>query len=107
MGDVPKEVIEKLDAGFAKLQSSDICKSLLKKFLTKEVLDKNKDKKTALGATLLDVVHSGMENLDSGIGVYAPDADSYATFSDLFDPIIEDYHFGFKATDKHPASNYG
>jgi arginine kinase len=28
-------------------------------------------------------------------------------FSDLFDPIIEDYHGGFKKTDKHPACDFG
>lgn len=44
----------------------------------------------------------GVENLDSGVGIYAPDAESYSLFSDLFDPIIEDYHAGFKKTDKHP-----
>jgi len=28
-------------------------------------------------------------------------------FADLFDPIIEDYHAGFKKTDKHPACDLG
>lgn len=60
-----------------------------------------------MGATLLDVVQSGMENLDSGVGLYAPDADSYQMFESLFNPVIEEYHFGFKATDKHPASDFG
>nr|CAI5869617.1 unnamed protein product [Callosobruchus analis] len=50
---------------------------------------------------------SGLENLDSGVGIYAPDAESYSVFSDLFDPIIEDYHAGFKKTDKHPPKNWG
>ena len=48
-----------------------------------------------------------MENLDSGVGIYAPDAESYTLFSDLFDPIIEDYHVGFKAGDCHPPRNFG
>lgn len=48
-----------------------------------------------------------MENLDSGVGVYAPDAESYKTFAPLFDPIIDDYHQGFKPTDKHPQSDFG
>lgn len=100
-------VLEKLDQGFQKLQAATDCKSLLKKYLTAEVFDKLKGKKTALGATLLDVIQSGVENLDSGIGVYAPDAESYSVFADLFDPIIEDYHGGFKKTDKHPASDFG
>lgn len=60
-----------------------------------------------MGATLLDVVQSGMENLDSGIGVYAPDAESYTVFAELFNPIIEEYHFGFKPDAKHPASDFG
>jgi len=28
-------------------------------------------------------------------------------FADLFDPIIDDYHQGFKKTDKHPARDFG
>merc|ERR1712035_83846 len=104
---VDAAVQEKLEAGFAKLQAADNCKSLLKKYLTREVLDKTKDLKTSFGSTLLDVVQSGMENLDSGVGVYAPDAESYSLFADLFDPIIEDYHTGFKQTDKHPNKDFG
>uniref|UniRef100_A0A6G1SIW6 Arginine kinase n=1 Tax=Aceria tosichella TaxID=561515 RepID=A0A6G1SIW6_9ACAR len=102
-------VVDKLEAGFAKLQATtpEQCHSLLKKYLTREVLDKNKTKKTAMGATLLDVCQSGFENLDSGVGIYAPDAESYTLFADLFNPIIEDYHGGFKATDKHPPSDFG
>merc|ERR1712116_121337 len=61
---VDAAVQEKLEAGFAKLQAADNCKSLLKKYLTREVLDKTKDLKTSFGSTLLDVVQSGMENLD-------------------------------------------
>lgn len=49
----------------------------------------------------------GFENLDSGCGIYAPDADAYTVFADIFDPIIEDYHVGFKKTDCHPASDWG
>lgn len=48
-----------------------------------------------------------MENLDSGVGIYAPDAQSYKTFAALFDPIIDDYHKGFKPTDKHPQTDFG
>ncbi|XP_018495117.2 glutamate receptor 3 [Galendromus occidentalis] len=104
---VDQAIKDKLEAGFAKLQGAADCKSLVKKYLTRQVLDELKDKKTAMGATLLDVVQSGMENLDSGVGVYAPDAESYKTFAPLFDPIIDDYHQGFKPTDKHPQSDFG
>uniref|UniRef100_A0A915K1U4 arginine kinase n=1 Tax=Romanomermis culicivorax TaxID=13658 RepID=A0A915K1U4_ROMCU len=47
-----------------------------------------------------------VKNLDSGVGVYAPDAEAYRTFSDLFEPILADYH-GFKADQKQPAVDLG
>merc|ERR1711962_1585030 len=100
-------VVQKLEAGFAKLEAATDCMSLLKKYLTKPVFDELKNKKTGLGATLLDVIQSGVENLDSGVGVYAPDAEAYTLFAPLFDPIIEDYHVGFTHSDKHPAKDFG
>merc|ERR1712212_1367423 len=100
-------VIAKLDAGFKKLEAATDCKSLLKKYLTKDVFEQLKAKKTKLGATLLDVIQSGVENLDSGVGVYAPDAEAYTMFAPLFDPIIEDYHVGFTQKDKHPDRDFG
>lgn len=104
---VPAETLKKLEEGFQKLQKSQECKSLLKKHLTREVFDKLKLRKTSMGATLLDVVQSGFANLDSSIGVYAPDTESYTVFKELFDPIIEEYHAGFKPEDHHPATVYG
>jgi len=104
---VDQETLTKLEEGFKKLQGAADCKSLLKKYLTQDVFDKTKTKKTAMGATLLDIIQSGVANLDSGVGVYAPDAESYTLFGALFNPIIEDYHGGFKSTDKHPACNFG
>lgn len=104
---VDQEVLDKLEAGFRKLQDAKGCKSLLKKHLTKEVFDQLKNRKTAMGATLLDVIQSGVENLDSGVGVYAPDAEAYTLFGELFNPIIEEYHVGFGATDNHPARDFG
>lgn len=103
---VDAAVLEKMEAGFAKFSATD-SKSLLKKYLTKEVFDALKNKKTSFGSSLLDCVQSGFENPDSGVGIYAPDAESYTVFADLFDPIIEDYHKGFKKTDKHPARDFG
>ncbi|KAK2717838.1 hypothetical protein QYM36_006592 [Artemia franciscana] len=99
--------LEKLEAGFQKLQAATDCKSLVKKYLTREVFDQLKTLKTSLGATLLDVIQSGVENLDSGVGIYAPDAESYTLFAPLFDPIIEDYHIGFTKNDSHPPSDFG
>lgn len=101
---VSPDVIAKIEEGYAKLQvccpntptytkvplqAAPECHSLLKKYLTKEVVDELKDKKTKLGATLLDVIQSGVANLDSGVGVYAPDAEAYTLFKPLFDPLIQ------------------
>jgi len=101
-------VAKKLEDGFAKLQGATNCKSLLKKHLTKDVFEQTKTKSTpSFGSTLLDVIQSGVANLDSGVGIYAPDAEAYSTFSALFDPVIDTYHKGFSAKDKHPACNFG
>jgi len=44
MGEVNKEVLDKLEAGFAKLQQAGEGKSLLKKYLTKQTFDALKGK---------------------------------------------------------------
>lgn len=48
----------------------------------------------------------GVYNLDAGVGVYAPDYESYKVFSALFDPIIQEYH-GFGPNDKQPDVDLG
>lgn len=102
---VDAAVVEKLEAGFTKLAASD-SKSLLKKHLTREIFDKTKNLKTSLGSTLLDCIQSGVENLDSGFGIYAPDAEAYALFAPIFDPMIEEYH-AFPSASKHPPRDFG
>ncbi len=78
------------------------CNSLLCKYLTPEVFEELKDKKTSNGFTLEQAINSGVENIDSGIGVYAGDKESYSIFSTLFDKIIEEYH-GFHKDDSHQS----
>ena len=103
---VDQAVLDKLEAGFTKLSNSD-SKSLLKKHLTREIFDELKNKKTSFGSTLLDCIQSGVENLDSGFGIYAPDAEAYTVFAPIFDPMIEEYHGGFQKTAKHPPKDFG
>ncbi|KAJ3662669.1 hypothetical protein Zmor_007007 [Zophobas morio] len=105
-GKMNPEVIRKLEEGFRRLRTSN-SQSLLKKYLTQAIFDKLKSKKTSFGSTLLDCVQSGFENPDSNIGVYAPDPEAYTLFADLFDPIIDEYHGGFKKGDHHPPSDWG
>ncbi len=82
------------------------CNSLLSKYLTQELFETLKTKITSNGFTLEKAIRSGVENLDSGIGVYAGDKESYTTFAELFDPIIEEYH-GFSKESQHQSSFEG
>jgi len=79
------------------------CNSLLSKHLRPEVFELLKDKETSNGFTLEQAINSGVLNLDSGIGVYAGDTESYTVFGALFDPIIEEYH-GFEKEDLHQSN---
>lgn len=65
---------------------------LAKKYLSQKIFKTLEQKKTDSGFTLAQAIHSGRSNIDSSIGIYAGDAQSYHTFSLLFDPIIWDYH---------------
>jgi len=78
-------------------------KSLMAKYLTKEVFEELKDLKTKNGFTLQNAIQSGIDNPDSGIGVYAGDKESYTTFGALFNPIIKEYH-GFSQNDMHKSN---
>jgi hypothetical protein len=75
-------------------------KSLLCKFLSKDIYNKYKGKKDKAGVSFEQMILSGSQNIDSGIGLYAGSHDSYTTFSDLFDKVIEEYH-GHNKTGKH------
>jgi len=79
------------------------CQSLLCKYLTVEVFEALKEKRTANGYTLHQAINSGVQNPDSSIGVYAGDAESYTLFAPLFDPIIKEYH-GFGVADTHHSN---
>lgn len=43
---------------------------------------------TQFNTVLFSHVLLGVANTDSGVGIYAPDAESYTLFSELFYPII-------------------
>lgn len=81
----------------------DGCTSKLCRHLSEDVFESLKDKQTTHGFTLQKAIHSGVENPDSSIGVYAGDEETYATFAPLFDPIIEDYH-GVSKNDAHKSN---
>ncbi|XP_078594594.1 creatine kinase, flagellar-like isoform X2 [Branchiostoma floridae x Branchiostoma japonicum] len=75
------------------------------KCLTKEIFDSLKDKKTKNDCTLDLCIQTGVDNpghpFIMTVGAVAGDEESYTVFAELFDPIIEARHKGFKKTDKH------
>lgn len=100
------EVDLALTKGFEDLNSNAETSGLLKKLLTKDVIDQLKDQKTMFKGTLLDCIQSGLEMLGSPVGVFACDPDAYHVFASLFDPLIQELH-GFKLDDKQPALDWG
>jgi len=79
---------------------SSNCSSLLCRYLSPQLFEKLKNKTTDNGFTFSQAINSGVVNQDSGVGVYAGDAESYTLFDPLFAPIIEEYH-GFTKADTH------
>src|ERR1700730_8954568 len=77
---------------YLNLQNQINNKSLVKKYLTKELLNKLKYKRTKNNATLYDIICSGCICDNSFIGIYASDTESYYIFYELFEPIIKEYH---------------
>ena len=79
------------------------CSSLLAKYLSQQVFSQLEDKVTTSGYTFKQAINSGLVNQDSGVGVYAGDAESYTMFAPLFDPIIANYH-NFNPHDSHQSN---
>ncbi|XP_016782264.1 creatine kinase B-type isoform X1 [Pan paniscus] len=75
------------------------------KVLTPELYAELRAKSTPSGFTLDDVIQTGVDNPGHPyimtVGCVAGDEESYEVFKDLFDPIIEDRHGGYKPSDEH------
>ena len=82
---------------------SETCDSLLKKHLTQKVWESLAEKRTRAGFTFQQAIRSGIEQPDSGVGVYAGDEESYTLFASLLKPIIEDYH---GSAGPHPHTDF-
>ncbi len=65
--------------------------SLTQKHLPAEVW-KWSSKRTSHGTTFFDCINSALENPNSNVGLYAPDCEAYDLFSELFHPVIAEYH---------------
>nr|BAS02800.1 arginine kinase 1 [Tropiometra macrodiscus] len=75
--------------------------SLLSKYLTEDMYCRLRDTETESGYTLDKAIQNGVDNSDFHLGLLAGDEETYSVFAELFDPVIEEYHNGFKKTDNH------
>jgi len=76
---------------------------MLKKHLTHEMYANNYKKVTPNGVTLDKVIQPACDNTGRIMGLIAGDEESYETFKEIFDAIIDDKHQGFGPGEKHPA----
>lgn len=78
------------------IKKSEGHQSLMAKTLTKEKFDELKDAKTPSGWTLARAINTGTMYPTSFVGCHAGDLESFEVFKDLFYPVIESYHKGYK-----------
>ena len=75
------------------------------KCLTKEIYTKLSELKTSTGFTLDQAIQTGVDNpghlFIMTVGCVAGDEECYDTFAEMFDPVIENRHIGYKKTDVH------
>merc|ERR1719321_2503462 len=84
---------------------NNIMADVLKK--NPKIYDDLKTKETSSGVTLAQCIKTGMDNkghpMIKIVGMTAGDEDSYEVFKDLFDPVIDIRHGGYKPDAKHPT----
>merc|ERR1719305_1455749 len=118
-GAVPYEFMpglgDEATPGFSPFEAPDVMPDLSKhNNIMAEVLrskpsiyDNLKNKKTSLGVTLAACIKTGMDNkghpMIKTVGMTAGDEECYEVFKELFDPVIDIRHGGYKPDAKHPT----
>merc|ERR1719326_1154557 len=86
-------------------QHHSIMAEVLKK--NPSIYDSLKGKTTSSGVTLAACIKTGMDNkghpMIKTVGMTAGDEECYEVFKDLFDPVIDIRHGGYKPDAKHPT----
>ena len=71
------------------------------------IYDKLKNRLTKKGVTLAACIKTGMDNMGhpmiKTVGAVAGDEESYEVFKELFDPVIDLLHGGYKPDAVHPT----
>ncbi len=88
--------VNKYPAQLVKNKKEDkLC--LMAKIMNKELFDKLKSLKTEkAGWTIARAINTGVCYPTSFVGCHAGDLESYTMYKELFNPIIEQYHKGYK-----------
>merc|ERR1712243_460922 len=77
--------------------------SLVAKYVTEPIWEKlNRAKTVTSGFSLAKAIACAVEFNNQHCGIYAGDWDSYKVFSDVFDPLIQEYH-GIAADSTHTS----
>merc|ERR1712111_175099 len=77
--------------------------SLVAKYVTEPIWEKlNRAKTATSGFSLAKAIACAVEFNNQHYGIYAGDWDSYKVFSDVFDPLIQEYH-GIAADSTHTS----
>merc|ERR1712189_96876 len=81
--------------------------SLVAKYVTEPIWEKlNRAKTATSGFSLAKAIACAVEFNNQHCGIYAGDWDSYKVFSDVFDPLIQEYH-GIAADSTHTSDMDG
>lgn len=99
----PEEIEKKNMDMWKRLQNCNTT-SLMKKYVTKDVVEQYKTTITENGRILADLIVSGVDCPHSHMGIYLTDPGAYEVFKDLFDKVIAEYHRVPKVC--HPDFNF-
>lgn len=89
---------------FPNLSKNQTC---MANVLTVQMYKRLRGRATQSGFTLDDVIQPGVDQSEHSCvrmpGCVAGDAESYTVFMQFFDPLIELYHSGYQASEKHTS----
>jgi len=78
-------------------------RSLMCKYLTPELFEKLKNKKTKSGYTLSHAIQTGVMTPHLGVGITAGDEESWTIFKEVMNPVIKGWHGYDPETEKHQS----
>lgn len=78
------------------IKKSEGHQSLMAKTMNRELFDKLKDIRTPSGWSIARAINTGTCYPTSFVGCHAGDLESYSEFKELFYPVVEGYHKGYK-----------